>query len=334
MKKTALVISGGGSKGAFAVGAIWSLYNRFIGDGWFSIVGGCSTGALIAPLAALLGAPEPMGSNALKTMVYFYTHLKTHDVLTKKNIIGLLHEQNCLNRYTPLKKRIHALFIPECFEWLKSSDAPYCYVVYVNYQSGRKVFISPKDEGISREAFIDAMLASVSVPVFVEPTIIDGDSCFDGGVRDIVPFDKAVELGAETILPIFLHPPEMDHTDNPFKRIDKVLQRTLLIMMDETLRNDYEMAKLLNQGAQLRNEILGSIKGKKIRRKIEGIFNREEYSKLVGQSSELINIIEGIRPDYTLTEDTLSLDPVLMKKWMKLGKAKADEVVTNSPFTL
>lgn len=45
--KNALVISGGGSKGAFAVGAIERL--REAGITW-DIVVGCSTGALIAPL--------------------------------------------------------------------------------------------------------------------------------------------------------------------------------------------------------------------------------------------------------------------------------------------
>ena len=180
MKKTALVISGGGCKGAFAVGAIWSLYDRFRDTGWFSIVGGSSTGALIAPLASLLAAPEPMASNARKTMVYFYSHLKTHDVLVRKNIFGLLLEQNSLNHYTPLKNLIERIFIPECFQWLRTEDAPYCYVVYVNYRTGRKVFVSPKDEGMTRERFIDAMLASLSVPVFIEPTMIDGDACFDG----------------------------------------------------------------------------------------------------------------------------------------------------------
>lgn len=333
MKKTALVISGGGCKGAFAVGAIWSLFERFRDTGWFSIIGGSSTGALIAPLASLLAAPEPMASNARKTMVYFYSHLKTSGVLVRKNIIGLIQEQNCLNHYTPLKNLIYRIFIPECFEWLRSKEAPYCYVVYVNYQTGRKVFVSPKDEKMSRERFIDAMLASLSVPVFIEPTMIDGDACFDGGIRDMIPFERAIVLGAETILPIFLHPDSMDRSEDPFKRIDKVLHRTLSIMMDETLRNDYETTKLINLGAELRTEILAAVRKKRtIRKNIEKIFNREKYIPLAGKDKRLLSIVEGIRPDDTLTEDPLKLDPVLMRRWVKLGYEKTEQIVTNTPF--
>jgi len=46
------------------------------------------------------------------------------------------------------------------------------------------------------------MSASPSVPVIMEPTIIDGQVCYDGGVRDLPPFTRAINLGAETILPI------------------------------------------------------------------------------------------------------------------------------------
>jgi predicted acylesterase/phospholipase RssA len=48
-KCTALVISGGGAMGAFAVGAVRYIFRRHRETGWFSIVGGCSTGALMAP---------------------------------------------------------------------------------------------------------------------------------------------------------------------------------------------------------------------------------------------------------------------------------------------
>jgi NTE family protein len=333
MKKTALVISGGGSKGAFAVGAIWSLYERFRKNGWFSIVGGCSTGALIAPMASLLGAEEPMASNARKTMVYFYSHLKTHDVLVRKNIIGLIQEQNSINRYTPLKKIIQRIFTPETYTWLQSEQAPFCYVVYVNYKSGRNVCVSPKDEGMTRDRFIDAMLASLSVPVFIEPTIIDGEACLDGGVRDMVPFEPAISRGAECVVPVFLHPYSIEASDDPFKRVDKILQRTLMIMMDETLYNDYEMTKLINLGTQLRLEILSAVANKRsVKRKIEQILKKPEYAQLMGNDKQLVSIVDGIRPDYTLTDEPLKLDPVFMRKWLKLGYEKAGEIVTTSPF--
>ena len=61
-RKTALVISGGGAKGAFAVGVIKHLCSTYRETGWFDVVGGTSTGALISPMAAVIAAPYPLGA--------------------------------------------------------------------------------------------------------------------------------------------------------------------------------------------------------------------------------------------------------------------------------
>jgi predicted acylesterase/phospholipase RssA len=58
----------------------------------------------------------------------------------------------------------------------------------------------------SYERFIDAMMASASVPVVMEATLIGKDVCYDGGVRDLLPFSNAIKLGAQGIVSIFLDP--------------------------------------------------------------------------------------------------------------------------------
>ena len=63
-KCTALIISGGGAKGAFATGVIKQIFKEYRSSGWFSIIGGCSTGAPITPLAGLLGAPSEVAEEA------------------------------------------------------------------------------------------------------------------------------------------------------------------------------------------------------------------------------------------------------------------------------
>jgi hypothetical protein len=45
-------------------------------------------------------------------------------------------------------------------------------------------FVLPKDEGMNRERFIQAVRVSASIPIVMEATIIDEDVCYDGGVRD------------------------------------------------------------------------------------------------------------------------------------------------------
>jgi len=332
-KKTALVISGGGSKGAFAVGVIKSIYERYREDGWFDIVGGTSTGALISPMAALVASKDDSISNeALKTLARIYSDVHTKDILDKENIFQLIFRMHSIYQSDPLDNLIKSEFQQEWFEWLQSKEAPDCYVVYVNYKNGKKVFVSPKDKGITRETFIRAMMASASVPVVMEATIIDKELCYDGGVRDLLPFTKAINMGAKKIIPIFLDPENLNEI-KPGKRIDKVLLRTLEILVDEAGKNDYKMAKLINFAIQIKNDLLQTFsEDAETKEKIQAIFKKEKYKDLVGPEKMVLDIIKDLRPDKALTDNSLEFYPEEMRKWMKMGKEKAEKIIVKSPF--
>jgi NTE family protein len=332
-KCTALVISGGGAKGAFAVGVIRQIFREHRREGWFSIIGGCSTGALIAPLAGLLAAPTEIAEQALQELISQYSTVHTSDILEKNSVIEFIKRQNCLNSSDPLRKRVNQVFRPECFELLRREDMPYCYVVYTNYQSGDLEVVSPRDPGISRERFIDAMIASASVPVVMEPTVIDGQICYDGGVRDLLPFTRAIELGAETIVPIMLDAGRIPPSENRFHRLDKVIFRTLAIMLDETGENDLQMARRVNTAIRAKNEILRALRGRpRFRKKIQAIFDKREYGELFGSEKRLVRIIDGLRPDQELTDNPLHFDPEQMQRWIELGEQKARSVLKTNPF--
>jgi predicted acylesterase/phospholipase RssA len=332
-KCSALIISGGGAKGAFAAGAIRHIFREYRSKGWFSIVGGCSTGALITPLAGLLGASPEIAEEALERLIHQYSSITTENILEKKSIIEFIKRQDGLNKSTPLRNRVKEVFRPECFQWLQREDMPYCYVVYTNYQSGNLEVVSPKDPGMTRERFIDAMIASASVPVVMEPTFIDGQVCYDGGVRDLLPFARAIDLGAETIVPIMLDTSKVNPSQSRFRRLDKIIYRTLAIMLDETGKNDLQMAKRINTAMRVKREILQAVAGRPLcRKRIQAIFDREEYGDLFGAQKRLIRIIEGLRPDTALTDNPMRFDPQLMREWITLGEQKARTVLTANPF--
>lgn len=190
-----------------------------------------------------------------------------------------------------------------------------------------------KDTSMNRERFIQAMLASASVPVVMEATLINNEVCYDGGVRDLLPFSEAIELGAEVIVPIFLSPEEFGRTENRFRRLDKILLRTLDILLDEASRNDIDMAELVNIGVKAKEDLNTQFNKDKVTfNKIKAILNKKEYKDLFGSDKRLLKIITGIRPDFPLTDDSLSFDPVKMKQWVDLGEHKASQVITQSPF--
>jgi NTE family protein len=331
--RTALVISGGGAKGAFAVGAVKSMFERFRSTGWFSIVGGSSAGALIAPFAALLAAPEPIAAEAMDTLEASATDVTTADVLEKHGILSLFSRRDCLNESDPLEAMIGRTLRPEWFHWLQSPEAPDCYVVYTNFRTGRKVTSSPRDPGMTRERFIASMLASASVPVLMEATLIDGDICYDGGVRDLVPFERAIALGAETIVPIFLDPETMEPSDSRLRRMDEVLLRAVTIMMDETGLNDLQLASDVAIATRVKRELLSAFEGDgNAERRLREVFARPEYSALFAEEKRLTHIVNGLRPDRVMTDNPLSFEPEKMHEWMYLGFAKAGRVVPTSPF--
>lgn len=74
--RTALVISGGGSKGSFAVGVAEHLVGTLGLD--FDIYAGTSTGALITPMLAA------MGRAALPVLRNEYTTVRTPDILRQR----------------------------------------------------------------------------------------------------------------------------------------------------------------------------------------------------------------------------------------------------------
>ena len=80
MAKRTLVISGGGCKGAFAVGVIRNLAANFP-DISFDIFVGTSTGSLIAPFASL---------GELDILEQLYTTITTDNIITKGNIVTCL----------------------------------------------------------------------------------------------------------------------------------------------------------------------------------------------------------------------------------------------------
>jgi predicted acylesterase/phospholipase RssA len=330
--RTALVISGGGAKGAFAVGVIANLHERFSRSGWFAIVGGSSAGALVAPFAALLGAGGAMGRDARETMITVATRVSTGDILGRRGPIGLLRHADALNVTGPLRRLLERSLPPAWFAWLQTPAAPAVYAVYTNYRTGEKVTVTARDPGMDRERFIASLVASASVPVFMEPALIDGDACFDGGVRDLLPCEPAIALGAETIVPIMLDPDDPPPAV-PLGRLDRVLVRTIALLLHETGRNDLAQAEGLAAAGRVRRELAAAFADDPAAlARIESVLERPANRPWFGRANRLANVVEGLRPDAPLTTDVLRFDPAEMRAWMEAGARKAAEVVRTSPF--
>jgi NTE family protein len=332
-RKVALVVSGGGAKGAFAVGVLRHLFAAYRETGWFSITGGTSTGALISPLAALMAGPDAMATEALEVLVDTYSNSATPQILARRHLIAWLWRQDCVYTTRPLRDLIDSRLKPEWFEWLRGDEAPDCYVVYVDYGTGSAQTASPREEGMTRERFVDCMLASASVPVVMNAAQVDGRPCYDGGVRDLLPLGTAINMGAEVLFPIFLDPEQFPPTTRKPDRVDRIMMRTLDIMMQESLENDVSIAHMVNIAVKAREELERQFPADSgAGRKVRHILGREEYADLFGRERRVVEIIGGLRPDEPLTDNSLDFKPNQMRSWIAAGEAKAGAVLSASPF--
>ena len=166
-----LAISGGGSKGAFAVGLLlgWSEAGT---RPEFEIVTGVSTGALIAPFAFL-------GSEYDATLKEIYTGVSTKDILTERNVlVGLTSD--AMTDSTPLLKLIQKYVTPRVMNELATEfrKGRQLNVATTNLDAGRPVIwnlgeIAASGQPRALELIHKILLASASIPVAFPPVLIE-----------------------------------------------------------------------------------------------------------------------------------------------------------------
>ncbi|UCE63918.1 MAG: patatin-like phospholipase family protein [Nitrospirota bacterium] len=166
-----LALSGGGAKGAFAVGLLlgWSESGT---RPEFEMVTGVSTGALIAPFAFL-------GPEYDATLKEIYTGISTKDIFTERNIlIGLTSD--AMTDSTPLLKLIQNYVTPQVMNNLATEfrKGRQLNVATTNLDAGRPVIwnlgeIAASGEPRALELIHKILLASASIPVAFPPVLIE-----------------------------------------------------------------------------------------------------------------------------------------------------------------
>jgi predicted acylesterase/phospholipase RssA len=229
--KTALVVSGGGSRGAFAVGVIEVLWEK----GWkFDIISGTSTGSLIASLATIDDIDE---------LVRIYTSVRTKDII-RLNWRRLFHD--AIYDTKPLEKLIRKTMKGPRYAALMLSPVR-TLLCRVGFQSGRVIYGSQKgfvgaytdvEAWGNFEGYVKALLASTNEPTLMPPVQVGVETCFDGGVREVVPFRVVKALGAEKVVVIVNGPSEAAPSTDPFTHLLKIGPRAIDLMTTEIGNDD------------------------------------------------------------------------------------------------
>ncbi len=176
-----LSLSGGGQNGAFGAGLL---------TGWresgqrpeFDMVGGVSTGALLAT-HALLGTPADDAQ-----LVEMYTQIAKKDVHNERGVFSLAFGADSLSDTAPLRALIARFITAETLKRVAAAynnDDRFLFVGTTNIDYGQtwvwNMSLIAKDGNL--ELYRQVLLASASFPIVFPPVEIDGHLFVDGAAR-------------------------------------------------------------------------------------------------------------------------------------------------------
>jgi NTE family protein len=264
----ALVISGGGSKGAFAVGVLKRLINEYPNLNFDTYVG-TSTGALITPLAAI---------GEFDLLEKLYTSITDDNVITKGNLGDRLTEHSIFDA-TPLWNLISAYYTDDNYNRLIASGKK-IYITTVCLQTSELVvFTNEKDAKFSKnytiqqivnaDQFRKVVLASACEPVFMPPIQINKDVAneanpsfqyVDGGVREYAGVQMAIDAQATEIFTILLSTGQKVIVDTVYKTLFPILQQTIDIFTEDVAKNDLIIPTQYNEAIEYIDAVKNKMK--------------------------------------------------------------------------
>lgn len=230
----ALVLSGGGSKGAFQLGALKRL--MLVENNSYDIFCGTSVGALNASFLSQFSDDQRL--DGLSQLLDIWTNLKQSDIYSGWPILGIaigffkkgLYNASALRKFIRKHIDIHQL-----------RKGKKLRVAGVNLTTGRLQVFSEKDDTI-----LDGIYASAAYPVMFEPIEINGQWYTDGGIRDLTPLKQAIDAGATEIHIINCEGEYLgEQSINSARSLD-ILIRCASIMTNEILLNDLSILHRIN----------------------------------------------------------------------------------------
>lgn len=230
----ALVLSGGGSHGAWQAGVVCELMKRATKHctGVWDAVYGVSVGAINALAVGAEFSPDDIeqfwesvrGSSDIYKWPHFWSPLTTpwrQSLYTAKPLVEFLDRA-----------------VPTTIEFGRPT-----YVGLTNLDSGD---FELHELTSDRARTINLVAASAAYPMAFEPVIIDGSRYLDGGLRNITPLKSAIDAGATNIDVVTCTASGLGRWTGANHFLDVGL-RALNILIDEVLRNDLEVCDRVSE---------------------------------------------------------------------------------------
>ncbi len=193
----ALVLSGGGAKGAYQLGA-WKALKKL--NIKFDIVTGTSIGA-VNGIFIVENKYHTLKKLWLKKDMYKYFGKDLKELNNKKKAVRIYRKNFLKGTGIDTSKFEHLIKKHVDLDKVYESNIKYGIVTY--NLSNMKQEIVLKDNK-HRKDLEDYIIASASAFPILEPKIIKGKKYIDGGYYDNLPINLAIDLGADEIIAVDL----------------------------------------------------------------------------------------------------------------------------------
>lgn len=248
----ALIISGGGARGAWGVGVSKGLVQHEQKS--YSTVIGTSTGSLMGPLV-LAGRFDELASA--------YTSVTQQDIFNVNPFnnnggvkvlpaaFRVITNKDTLGESLPLRNLIREFFTVELFNELRNSDKTFGATVVSLTTAKTEIKILNEN---TYDDNVDWIWASANNPVFMSVLEKDNQLWTDGGLKDYASISYVLENNLADEIDVILHN-STSIIDRNYREVNGVfdfLFRLIDIFSEDVIQNDIENAKLR---VQLQNEV-------------------------------------------------------------------------------
>jgi predicted acylesterase/phospholipase RssA len=344
--KNALVINGGVSKGAFAVGVVKKIFENYPALD-FDILVGNGAGSLLIPFVAL---------GEISMLTEIFTTKQDKDIVRKFSTPERIQESSIFDA-SPFWGLLNQYYTHEQYNKICSSHKQ-LYFNTLCLQSNACTFFSdkaalpafPASDALpythrtieTYDQFLRTLLASAGVPVLLPPITIQPEEkpilqYIDGGARNYPGIELAMAAGATDIYTILLSPEAKSSVHIPagnkeYGELFPVIQKTLDLFMADAPDDLHIFPNLYNEGLRYIDEVKKNMKNKGMADElIKACFETPVTgSPFYNRQPVKLDII---RPDSYLGGDPagLGFDPPAMQTLLAKGEQKIMEYLSAHP---
>ncbi|XDD42154.1 patatin family protein [Leptospira sp. WS60.C2] len=232
--KRALLVEGGGMKGAFSGGVLYA-WNKFLRPNYFDLVVGVSSGACAAAYYVSMPKPEPIKSE--KALGVWYRDLSGRKLISYFHPFQgktFLNQEYLIDFIFRKKVRLES-------ETLDSKKLPHFVIAVSNLHTHSIEYIKATSSNV-----FDLLKAATSLPIATRGKHkLDGILYSDAAILNPLPIQDIIEAGYKEIVVVMNSP--VRHVSNPLTRLTSLLafpkHRTIRRLMRKLHHFHFNLAR-------------------------------------------------------------------------------------------